>query len=251
MKRLLVLSLLLLSLTVCAAAGNSFTGAEDITGRLVFPYSEEDPDGPACVWSYCYPRLEESDGAASDINQFFLDKEEYDLEFEASIQASAYASVGQSVKVTTTWSPYCNNGNYYSVLLCRECDTGSSVYRSYTGCNFRITDVPSAVFVNLPALLGTVSTGEKDEWLQDRQTEKADSLVREMVFDYLEDNEEGWPLWDDLSMEDLEAVFFPEEDFVLDDNGDPVFFIQPGVAAPEEAGPLFITIPLEDILDEL
>ena len=57
-----------------------------------------------------------------------------------------------------------------------------------------------------------------------------------------------------LAEEDLSTVFFPEENFYLDENGDPVFYLQPGDVfeeVPEGMELLTFPIPLEDILDEL
>ena len=40
-------------------------------------------------------------------------------------------------------------------------------------------------------LLGILNSTESEEWVQDFQTEKADKLVREMVWDMIEENEAG------------------------------------------------------------
>ena len=58
-------------------------------------------------------------------------------------------------------------------------------------------------------------------------------------------------IYDDMTPEEFEFGFFPEEDFYLDAEGNYVFFIQEGVIAPEEAGHFLYTITLEDLLDEL
>ena len=96
-----------------------------------------------------------------------------------------------------------------------------------------------------------LSAEESDEWLQERQTKKANSLIREMVWDMMQENKSGIEYYDDYLEEYLEEDFEPEQDYYLDENGDPVFFINPGYAAPESAGLLIFPIPLEDILDEL
>ena len=103
----------------------------------------------------------------------------------------------------------------------------------------------------LPKYLGILESNENDTWIQDRQTGKADTLIREMVWAMIEENTDGVSYYSGFTREELEAQLFPEENYYLDENGDPVFYLQPGVAAPEEAGLLTFTIPLEDILDEL
>ena len=69
----------------------------------------------------------------------------------------------------------------------------------------------------------------------------------------IEENEAGID-YGGLTREDLTTVFFPEESFYLDENGDPVFYMQPGdifEVIPEGMDLLIFPIPLEDILDEL
>ena len=102
-------------------------------------------------------------------------------------------------------------------------------------------------------LLGILAPDENDEWLQEYQTEKVEKLVREMVWNMIEENEDDID-YNDLTEEDLEALFFPSEDFYLDENGNPVFYLQPYNILDEvpEGTDLFtFPIALEDIQDEL
>ena len=55
----------------------------------------------------------------------------------------------------------------------------------------------------------------------------------------------------DFREEDLMTELNPEEDYYLDENGEPVFYINPGSAAPVEFGLLTFPITLEEIDDEL
>ena len=103
----------------------------------------------------------------------------------------------------------------------------------------------------LPKLLGILDSSESDTWLQDRQTAKADELVLDMVWERIEGNENGVAYDPELTRERLSHFFFPEEDYYLDADGNPVFILQPGAAAPVDAGLLTFPIPLEDILDEM
>ena len=57
--------------------------------------------------------------------------------------------------------------------------------------------------------------------------------------------------YDDLTYETLENVFYPEEDFFLDENGDPVFFLQEAMVAPQTEGILYFPFTLEELLDEI
>ena len=73
----------------------------------------------------------------------------------------------------------------------------------------------------------------------------ADSLVREMVWERLEE----MGITDGLEEEMLEYGFFPEEDFYLDETGNPVFYLQPGFA--EEGEALTFPLSIEEIRDEM
>jgi len=90
----------------------------------------------------------------------------------------------------------------------------------------------------------------RDTWLQERQTEKADACVRALIWERIEDNPEDLPYFDTFTEEDLARIFYPEEDFYLDENGNPVFYLQPGFAM-EGGGLTEIPITLEEILDEM
>ena len=105
----------------------------------------------------------------------------------------------------------------------------------------------------LPYLLGLLQSDETDTWLQDRQTAKADALVREMVWDRLGDLTAENPeirLPETMEEEALDYAFFPEEDFYLDETGNPVFYLQPGFAEGTDEL-LCFPISIEEILDEM
>ena len=102
-------------------------------------------------------------------------------------------------------------------------------------------------------LIKTGQDGKVDTWLQDRQTAKADNCVRELVWAEIERMMKSGdvPFYDGLTFEELEAAFYPEEDFYLDENGDPMFYLLENTVALPEAGILLVPISLETLLDEL
>jgi len=105
---------------------------------------------------------------------------------------------------------------------------------------------------NLPVFLGLLDAEETDEWLMTRQTNKADKVVRELIWSQLQsDNAALFELYDDLTFEELEAGFYPEEDFCLTDTGEPCLYFQPGAIAPEEVGLVTFVFPLHWLLDEI
>ena len=55
----------------------------------------------------------------------------------------------------------------------------------------------------------------------------------------------------DLTYEMLTQDFYPEEDFYLDENGNPVFFIQAATIASAADGVLKYPFTLEELQDEL
>ena len=67
----------------------------------------------------------------------------------------------------------------------------------------------------------------------------------------IQDNEQEIPFYSDYTEEYLAEDLNPEEDYYLDEDGEPVFYINPGIAAPEESGLLTFPLTLEEIDDEL
>ena len=106
---------------------------------------------------------------------------------------------------------------------------------------------------SLPFLLGILDRQENDEWLIQRQTAKVDTCVREMVWAQIEKamRQEGSAIYPDMTYEEFEQYFYPEEEFHLNEAGDLVFFITEGIIAPQEAGHFFFTITMEELLDEI
>ena len=89
--------------------------------------------------------------------------------------------------------------------------------------------------------------------MQDRQTAKADDMVRRLVWEVIQEQLAAGEVayYDDLTYETLENVFYPEEDFFLDENGDPVFFLQESMVAPQTEGILYFPFTLAELLDEI
>ena len=105
----------------------------------------------------------------------------------------------------------------------------------------------------LPVLLGILDQNEKDEEIQNYQTEKVSRIIREMVWNLIEEDD-NQTLADCLTEEDLAYLFFPAEDFYLDNNGDPVFYLQPYYVletVPDNAELITFPISFENIQDEL
>ena len=208
---------------------------------------EELNDSAAYIYRYSYPQVDPEEPSAELINSFYRYEAEDAEGFEIPMNADYYRTLDpeEDILVEITYEVTCNNDDFFSVLV----HTQQEDLNTWTGHTFSRKDIKPGSSVALPYLLGILDSGETDTWLQDRQTAKADALVREMMWDFLQELPEG-VLYEDFEKEQLEYGFFPEEDFYLDETGNPVFYLQPGFAG--NSGDL-ITFPvsIEEIMDEM
>ena len=250
MKRILAFFLILF-LAAASALAEPLPLLEDYAEDLVIPYDEADPSFGTFSYSYRYPHPDEEAEGGPEINTFYTDLIEYDLGFTVPIIQEAFEGFDSATVITYTVT--CNNDDYFSVLIRTEKNIPDHSQVTWKGHVFSRKNGISGSTYSLPMLLGILSPTENDEWLQEYQTEKAETLVRQMVWSMIEDNA-GDVDYNGLSEEDLDSFFFPSEDFFLDENGDPVFYLQPYDILDEvpEGTDLFtFPIALEDILDEL
>lgn len=147
----------------------------------------------------------------------------------------------------------CNNEDYFSVLVTTESFMGAETSQILAGHTFALQGGKAGTCISLPYLLGLLEADENDTWMQDRATAKANELVYGLVWSIIEEQKaEGIiAYYDDLTREELEAQFYPEEDFYLDENGNPVFYVQPSYIASSAEGVLTFPFTLEELLDEL
>ena len=248
-KRITAVLLCLLIAAMCLSAfADPLLLKEDLSGEERIPL-REGSESPAYLYAYAYPQVDESDPSAGLINQFYIYKATDALDFEVPMMVDFYAASGteKDVTVRISYEITCNNDDFFAILLKTEGDD----YVTYAGHTFSRKDIRPGSSVALPYLLGILASEENDEWLQDRQTAKADAMVRAMVWEKLQEESEQIGLYEDFTEEILELGFFPEEDFYLDGTGNPVFYLEPGVAADPEAGLLTFPISIEEILDEI
>ena len=248
MKRL-ILFLAVLSLACVSALADPLPLLENASGEI----SEQYENG-SFLFRYSYPRVDDDAEGGAEINAF-ISQELIDLtlEFYVPMIQETCENEGGDFSIVISSSVTCNNDEYFSFLSATEKvipdEDGAGIH--YDGYVFSRKNGGNGMTYTLPKYLGILESNENDTWIQDRQTGKADTLIREMVWAMIEENTDGVSYYSGFTREELEAQLFPEENYYLDENGDPVFYLQPGVAAPEEAGLLTFTIPLEDILDEL
>ena len=243
---------LLLALAICLvpalAEDAPVTFAEDITGVYVYPENSTEADAQY-VYRYCYPQLAGDSDLAMMFNTTYSYAAEDALGFEAPMQASDLQPGDPQKNVDVSYEITCLQEDYLSVKIIKRTVMGDDTTLVISGHVFPLTSSGAGKITNLPTLLGLLDVQETDEWLQTRQTNKADRVARELVWNKLQTG--GYPLWEDLTFEEFEASFYPEEDFYLAENGDIVFFFQPGVIAPEEHGELQVPLTRWELEDEM
>ena len=229
-------------LLVTAAAAEPLILAEDLTDTIRIDLNHE----AAYIYSFAYPQADASDPSAELINTFYQYAARDAVEFEVPMNADYYRGQDpqENITVEISYQVTCNNDDFFSVLI----HTCQGSLETYAGHTFSRKDLKPGSSVALPYLLGMLESEESDTWLQDRQTGKADQLVRELVWERLLGSDAE--LYADLEEESLEYGFFPEEDFYLDQSGNPVFYLQPGFAEDSDRLLVF-PIGIEEILDEM
>ncbi len=250
MKRFLSL-LLVLSLFSVPALAEPLTLLEDYMVDISMRYDEEDPSSGTFVYSCRYPHVDETAEGAANINEFYSYML-YEQEFYIEMTRDSFE--GEDSSTVITYTVTCNNDDYFSVLVRTEKNNPDMSRVSWAGNVFSRKYGADGKSFSLPKLLGKLAPDENKELIIDYLTEKADKTIREMVWDMIEENAEGID-YNGLTEEALSHIFFPEEHFYLDENGDPVFYLQPADVyyddVPEGTGLLIFPIPLEDILDEI
>lgn len=247
-KRVLVL-LILFSLLCSSSLADPLELRDSISNDILMQYDENDPSAGSFEYSYRYPQVDGEAKGGSAINSFYMNTAEYLESFTIPMDQTSYW--GDDYSVVIDFTVTCNNDEYFSVLIRKE---RKSVVRSdefWEGHVFSREHSDPGSTYTLPKLLGLLESGESDEWLQERQKNKSNEAVRELVWDKIQDARDDLSVYPDYVKEYLSEDFHPEQDYYLDENGEPVFYLNPGVIAPESVG--LITFPLtrEDILDEM
>ncbi len=244
MTKLLML-LLCLALPLAAWAEEHVAFTDDLTATYAWP----EGDAPVYIYRCAYPQLAGESETAALFNSTYRMLVEDALGFECPMNATSLPLDGPQMLVDVSYEVTHQSAERLSVKVIKRVTYGESVSVILTGRTFPLAGEKAGLAASLPHLLGLLDAGETDEWYLNRQIEKADKCVRGLVWDMLADME--LPLYDDLTYEEYEANFYPEEDFYLNEAGDFVFFLQEGSVMPREHGAVECVIPLEDLLDEI
>jgi len=251
MKKLLLLLALAVVLLPAAAFADSLPLAEDLAETVTVFYNGADDSSGRYEYAYRYPHADPDDPTAFRVNSYYEYLVQDTKDNTIPNLADYYSGMGESVTVRISYEITCNNNDLFSVRIHFTEENDEEFIESWSGNTFSRTDGMPGSLYSLPNLLGILSSGESDEWLEERQAGKACDAVLMMVWDRIRENSEGIEYYPDLDRKTLEAYFDPELDFWLDESGNPVFFLLPGRIAPEEAGLLTFPVSLEDIKDEL
>ena len=235
-------------LFVVAAQAEPLPLGADLAGEAVRPLGDTE-NGPRYIYRYAYPQITGEDPSAALINQFYAYLVSDALDFEVPMMADYYAGIRPEadIQVQISYSVKCNNDDYFSVLLKTEGDD----FLTFKGHTFSRKDLKPGSSVALPYLLGILATNESDTWLQERQTAKADDLVRTLIWEDLQARREELQIFPDVDRELFDVLFYPEEDFYLDETGNPVFYLEPGTVSDMKNGLLEFPISLWEIMDEM
>lgn len=248
MKRIVLI--LVLVLFASSALADPLPLLDDLAETITIPYDKNDPSAGQYVYSYRYPYADPSDPTAYRINGFYEYLVKDTRDYTVPNLSEYYAGQRQNVSVDISYEITCNNEEFFSVLIHKKENVEGVFTESWEGNTFsRLTGMPDSTF-DLPRLLGTLEVGEHDDWLENRQTLKASRAVWNLVWDIIQADPEG--VYDPgYTREYLELDFLPESDFYLDETGNPVFYIAPGLAADASLGLLLFPLSLEEIEDEM
>jgi len=252
MFRLLILLLIAALLPLGSVAEAPVSFADDLTA--VYTWPEGAPESEASyVYRCTYPQLAGDEAIAQTINNIYQYEVSYALDFDCPMNGSSHDPAEGQMQVDVTYEVTHLSSDHLSIRIDKEVTIGESCVRVVTAHIFPLTGERAGTVISLPYLLGVIKQGETDEWLIDRQTAKVDACARDMVWFLVERamKQENSPIYPDMTLEEFEWGFYPEEDFFLDEEGNFVFFVQEGVIAPAEAGQFFFPVTLDELLDEL
>ncbi len=252
MFRLLTLLLMLTLLPLTGVAEAPLTFTDDLIGVYTWPEGSTEADA-SYVYRYAYPQIAGEDDIALTINNVFDYEASDALGFECPMIGSSHPAEKGQMQVDITYEVVHLSDAALSVRIDKIVSVAESRFHIVKAYTFALTGAEAGTVTSLPYLLGIVEDSETDEWLIDRQIAKADACAREMVWALIEKDmkKDGSVLYQDMTFEEFEWGFYPEEDFYLDAEGNFVFFVQEGMIAPTEAGQFFYTITLDDLLDEI
>ncbi len=242
MRKFTALLLVLFLLLPAAALADPLPLGEDLAGVVSEEYYE---------YSYRYPHIDESDPRAPLVNNLF--DSEVSIAVNEGIPSTAdyYAGISTNAWVTIDYEITLSNDEFFSVRIRTETETEEDgVFETWKGYTFSLLNGNPGQTFTISQILGIQKAGETDEDLENRYAAQIHAAVCRLVWEQIRENPDGIPYYDWLTKEDLEYVLKPDDHFWLDETGNPVFYIDPGVIADIDAGTVTFSVTFEEIDDE-
>ena len=230
----------------------ALTADTPLAGTVCWPEGT-DENSAAYVYRYEYPLFVNDSAAAETVNAHFTYLVDDALAFAVPMTTVGLDPAADRASTEIRTEITCLTDSYLSVLITTTHTFGGETRVVYAAHTFTLQGSMAGSATNLPRFLGLLSDNETDEWLLDRQKDKADALIRKMVWRRLTSFAKNGTLQLDpeITEETLEWSFYPEEDFYLNAQEEPVFFLQPGVVSDVSDGRIDFTITVSEIDDEL
>ena len=221
-------------------------------GTFYWPEGSDESTA-GCVYTYSYPCLTGDTEGEVTVNNFYDYLISDTGEFTVSMIGEMREDPTLQTRVEVNAELECEKEEVLSFLVTTKTTVGEETTLLYSGHTFTMTGNRAGNATTLPRLMGILSDSETDTWLEERQVNKANELVCGMVWERLQEKAEAGEitLLPEADEELLACLFYPEEDFYLDGDGEPVFILQPGDLTEERDGVVLISITFEEIDDEL
>ena len=250
MKRFCAFLLALLFAAVPALA-DPLPLLEDRTESVSRLYDEEDPSAGQFVFSVRYPRADPDAPGGDQVNDFYETRLRELQDFYIDHDFDYYQEMSEDCVIDISYEITCNNDAYFSVLVRKTVTAEEETVETWSGDTFDRLNGPIGLTASLPVLMGLLHAGDSDQWLDERQTQKVSDAVVSLIMEEIRANPSGIAYREDLTEDLLALALNAEEDFYLDETGNPVFFIFPGYIADEEEGFLTFPVAFRDIEDEI
>lgn len=250
-RRLLAaLTALLLALScLCAPAlADPLIEAEPLAGTFLYPEDATEEDA-VYRFTYTYPQVIPQNPADDVVNGHYQLSRDDMLLFATPMYGELGMEMGADAAYYTivSYEITCNNDDFFSVVLHQEQFLGATVGETITAQTFLRTGERAGDALSLSLALGLPEDLELEETGESRASRLLHKLVWSIIEEQRDASDGGVGYYDDLTIEDLAAEFYPEADFYLDAAGDLVFFIQPGMIASEVDGVLTYPFSLDEL----
>ncbi|MEA4999885.1 MAG: hypothetical protein VB087_10905 [Candidatus Limiplasma sp.] len=242
-----------LALCLCAAvalpalAQAAPVETEPLVGTVPYPAGSDAATAPF-VLTYRYPQFAGDTPALQAINAYFGT-----LAADApSMAAGAAAAAGElpvagapAYYVALDYRIAYAGTDYLSVLQTASQFLGVSETERWSADVFAL----DGVYAGQPVTL-TQALGLEQQNADAAQASFAADLLYRLVWEIIQQEAamQTRAYFPDATEADLRAAFDPEQDFYLDGDGNFVFFVQPGVVAPELEGVLSYPFSLAELL---